>query len=85
MKKKTIEKKPKEKMINVDLEDIPVKVLASSIRDIAEGMRKLLNGPLKEETIVLLIHEHTKAPRPIIRMVLNSIPQLSKKYLKEKT
>ena len=62
--------------------------LAKHIKDVAEGMRRLLDTPLKEETILLLIQQSikVKAQRPTleqIRVVLHNAAKLDKLYLKD--
>lgn len=53
-------------------------ILAASVIKISEAMDRLLNAPegLKQEAIVLLIHDMTKVGKPDIRLVLKALPQL---------
>lgn len=60
---------------------VPVQVLAKHIRDLSAAAGKLLSAGLKEETIVLLLHDHTKIGKPHIRAVLRGLPELANAYL----
>lgn len=81
-------KPPKLRVVDPD-KAVPVEVLAESIRTIAEGTRRLLDGPLKRSTIQLLI-QHA-APRDgrggligirEVERVLEGIENLKRKHCK---
>lgn len=74
---------------------VAVEVLAASIQSISDGVKKLLAGPLKEETLLLLIQD--AAPRvhgPLgrsatvskkeIKAVLDGIAGLAAAHIKRK-
>ena len=75
-------------------EPVPVEVLASSIRAISSGIKKLRSGPLGEKALLLLISENCqkkghnngyvkcKIPPATIKAVLDSIETLQQAYLK---
>jgi hypothetical protein len=72
---------------------VPVEVLAASIREIAQGVKKLREGPLNDKALVLLIQHNTrgcgsygsgKASTNDIRAVLESMETLEAAYLKKK-
>jgi hypothetical protein len=60
----------------------PDEILAAAIIKISEAMDRLNRGPLKRDTIVLLIHDHTKIARRDIGAVLNTLDSLQRIYLK---
>lgn len=73
---------------------VPVEVLASSIKAISEGVRKLLAGPIKTDTLILLIQhasqkvggrysKHHVGYREI-KSVLDGIESLAESHLKPK-
>lgn len=74
---------------------VPVKVLANSIRAIAEGINTLRKGPLGEKALLLLISDNCKkkgnrgystkfkVSPSMIKIVLDSIETLQSAYLKE--
>lgn len=77
-------------------EEVPIEVLATSIRTIAAGIKKLRDGPLGEKALLLLIADNcrTKSKRgnystkckvapATIKMVLDSIESLQSVYLKQ--
>ncbi len=75
--------KPKEEKVKIlqnPEEPIETEVLANHIVKISEGFKKLLNGGLRQETIVLLIHAHTNVGKPAIRDVLKTLPLLRQLY-----
>ncbi len=68
-------------------EDPPDKILAKHIVEIQQAMRKLMGGPLRERTIVLLIHDALPKPAKVgkrdIALVLNAIENLAHTFVKE--
>ena len=62
--------------------EIPVEILAQSIKDISEGIRKMRSGRLTDRAIILLIADNCNVGKPAIKEVLESMNSLSKKYLK---
>lgn len=62
----------------------PDEVIAQSIIELSEGMRKLNLGPLKKETLIVLLHNSTKLPKREIEYVLNALSRLEADYLKPK-
>lgn len=69
------------------MQDESVEVLASSIKIIAEGVKKLRAGALNEKCILLLI-EHACTPKvgkKQIKAVLDALEGLSDEYLKGET
>ena len=74
-------------------DQVPLEVLATSIRAIAAGIKNLRKGPLGEKALILLIQDNchmTKGYRrkkvninsATIKSVLESIESLQSKYLK---
>lgn len=57
-------------------------ILAEHIVSIDTNIKRLLGGPLKRETIVLLLHDSTKVTRRDINAVLNGLDSLRKQYVK---
>jgi hypothetical protein len=72
---------------------VPVEVLAASIKAIAEGTRKLLDGPLNEKALLLLIqhaapavggrYSNSKVGITEIKAVLEGMASLETAYLKK--
>lgn len=75
-------------------EQVPVDVIASSIKAISEGVSKLMSGSLNEKAVVLLIQHaapnvggrygQSKVGTTEIRAVLGGIQSLEQTYLKKK-
>lgn len=89
----TPSRSPKEIIVKQDeANPVPVEVLATSIKAISDGMKKLLSGPLNEKALVLLIQHACPStrkygPRPgtsEIKSVLAGIESLERTYLKAK-
>lgn len=59
-----------------------VEEMAETLDSLAKGVRALLGGRLKEETVVLLISESSKVSKARVRDVLNAIKTLPKTYNK---
>jgi hypothetical protein len=57
------------------------KILAKAILELSEGVNRLLAGPLRFETIVLLLKEKSGVPLYQVREVLAALPRL-KEFLK---
>lgn len=70
---------------------VPVEVMAESIKAISTGIKKLIAGPLNEKALILLIQHATpgigysgKPSAKEIRNVLEGIESLEKVYLRKK-
>lgn len=63
-------------------EEIPAEIIAQSIVDLAEGMKKLNSTRLTRRAIVLLIHDQSKVGKRDIEIVLNNLEQLEDLWLK---
>lgn len=83
------------KVINKDdTKPMPVEVLAESIKAISDGVRKLMNGPLNDKAIFILIQNAApsvggrygaqKIGLTEIRAVLEGMDLLEATYLKRK-
>lgn len=59
-----------------------MELVAQSIIDLDAAFKRLLTGPLKAETIVLLLHDMTKLSRTDIRKVLEAAGKIRQTYLK---
>lgn len=62
---------------------IAAEVIAQSIVDIAQGMKKLSGTRLTRKAIVALIHEHSKIARSTIEVILNNLESLETTWLKK--
>jgi hypothetical protein len=72
-------------------EPMPVEIIADHIKTISEGMKKLLNGPLNEKALFLLIQNAAptfrngrKISLTEISTVIEGIESLEKTYLRDK-
>jgi len=62
----------------------PIEIIAKSILDIAEGMKKLNSTRLNREALVTLIWDNSHVPKKEIRIVLNNLEVLESLFLKKK-
>lgn len=77
-------------MVNIKIkkdEENPesVELLAKSIIQVAEGFEKVLNSPLNEDALVLLLQNIigiTKINKSQIKLVLKALPRLKAWYIK---
>lgn len=60
----------------------PVEEVAQAIVDIAAAMKKMNSTRLRQEAIVILIHEHCKVGKLDIRRVIFSLENMDKQWLK---
>lgn len=75
-------------------EDVPIEVLATSIRAISAGIKALRKGPLGDKALLLLISENcrkkgrsgfpvkVKVTPATVKMILESLESLQTTYLK---
>lgn len=70
-------------VIEQDEIPMPIEILERHIRQISEWTKKGLKAGLKEETIVILLHEHTKVGKPHIREILRALPKLAERCLQK--
>jgi hypothetical protein len=73
-----------------DQKPVPIEILAQQIGAIADGIKKLRSGPIKDDTLVLLIQNacpsvkgsYSKPTITEIRSVLDGIENLRRAHLK---
>lgn len=63
---------------------IGAEIIAQSIVDIAEAMKKINETRLTRDAIVTLIHERSKISKRDINIVLNNLEQMESFWLKRK-
>ena len=62
-----------------------VELLAKSVIQVAEGFQKVLNSPLKERGLIVLLHDGigpAKITKAQIKLVLEALPRLKGWYVK---
>ena len=62
-----------------------VELLAKSVIQVAEGFQKVLNSPLRERGLIVLLHDGigaTKITKAQIKLVLEALPRLKGWYVK---
>ncbi len=62
---------------------IPVEIMAESIKEISDGIKKMRSGKLTDRAIILLIHDHCNVSFKDIKSVMDSMQELSSIYLKK--
>lgn len=67
-----------------DTDPVPYVVLAQSIAEIADAMKKIRATRLRQDTLVTLLAHTTKLPRKDITYVLNALDSLEIAHLKPK-
>lgn len=79
------------KVVQDQVDQVPVEVLATSIKSISQGTKKLLAGPLNHSALVLLIQHAAPTVRGRkvsvvdVKAVLEGMESLEKAFLKSKT
>jgi hypothetical protein len=59
--------------------------LADAITKLSEAGKALATSRLKQETIVLLLHNMTKVGKKDIVFILNALPEMQRTFLKPET
>jgi hypothetical protein len=78
------------KIVQEEGNEVPVEIIAKHIISISEGIKKLLNGPLNEKALLLLIQNaapstsYGKIGITEIRSVIEGISSLEKTYIRKK-
>ena len=71
------------KVVPTPEKEEPVEVIAQAIQDMSRACQKLLNGRLKREAIVALIHDKSGIAKRTIEYVLNNLEQLEHTWLRK--
>jgi hypothetical protein len=66
-------------------DEVATEILATSIRDIAEGVRRIRRGGLNDRALILLIQDASGVPMRACRTVIKALEQLDQLYLKSGT
>jgi len=62
-----------------------IAAIAEGVVKVSKAMKAIEEGPLKRETIVVLIHHDTKLSMKAINKVLTSLSQLEELYVKPRS
>lgn len=65
----------------MDIDDVDWSQIAEHIVKLSKAMESAMSSPLREKTVVLLLHNATKVPKKHIVSVLRALPQLKEMYL----
>lgn len=63
---------------------IPVDVIVASVERIAAGMKTLNTSRLNKEAIVLMVAASSRVSKETVRLVLNNLENLERRWLKPK-
>jgi len=61
----------------------PLQIIAKSIIDLSDAYKRIEDGPLKRNTIVVLLKDATGLPARDINKILDAVLKLKQYYLKE--
>ena len=62
-----------------------VELLAQSVIQVAEGFQKVLNSPLTQRALIVLLHDgigQAKITKSQIKLVIEALPRLKAWYIK---
>jgi hypothetical protein len=62
--------------------DLRFNEVHENIRTMCEGLKTLSESGLKEDLLVLMLHDTTGVTKTDIRCILKALPLLEKRYLK---
>lgn len=72
------------KVVQSEIDPVPVELIASSIRDIGIAARRIEASGLSERALCLLLSDSSQVPFSTCRLVLRSIVALEQNYVKKK-
>lgn len=72
----------KVKVVQEKNKPVPTEVIAASIKDIADGVKKMRAGRLNDTAIVYLVHRASGVAMNDVRKVINGMESLEREYLK---
>lgn len=75
---------PKIKVVQEPEKEVPTEIVAQAIVDISHGMKKIEDGRLNWEALVLLVSHASGVGKPDVRAVLSGLSELERTYLKPK-
>jgi len=76
---------PEVNLITDEVNPEPLELLAKSIIQISDGFQKLLDSPLNQRALILLLHDaigQGRINKVQIKLVLDSLPRLKEWYVK---
>lgn len=71
-------------VVQVEEDEVPFTVLATSVRDLAVMGKKIINSPISLDVVVIIMAEKTGIHRRDVRKILETLPDLEKMFLKPK-
>lgn len=77
-------KKPRVRVVQPDepAQRVTYEILATAVRELAQGVKKLRASPLNDRAIILLLHDTTGISKRDIQSMLDSMENLERTYLK---
>lgn len=75
MKKVVIKQSPEK--------EVPVEVMAQAVVDLSRAAKRLLNGPLKRDAIIVLIKDKTNLTKGVIAAVLDQLEDLERTWVRK--
>lgn len=63
-------------------EVVPTEIIAQSIKEISDGVKKLRAGKLNDKALVFLIHKSSGVASDTVRAVMRGMENLEKEFLK---
>ena len=75
-------RKNKVEVVQDKEDEVPVEIIAKSIRTISSAWEKMKRAGLKERTIILLLHDASKVGKSDIKKILQALSELKFLYLK---
>lgn len=70
------------KVIQPEINPVPVEVLAASIKQIAASMKSIESTRMNRRCLIALIHDNSRVGKREIEIVLNNLCELERTWLK---
>lgn len=78
----TTTKKVRVEVMQQPQNEVPTEVLATSIKEISEGMKRLRSGRLNDRALLTLLQRSCGVSQSDIKSVMDGLESLSRDYLK---
>lgn len=77
-------KRPRVRVVQPDepAQRVTYEILATAVKELAQGVKKLRASPLNDRAIILLLHDATGISKRDIQTMLDSMENLERTYLK---
>lgn len=70
------------KVVQTEVDPVPVEILATSIRDIGIAMRRIESSGLSQRALALLLSDSSRESMSVVVRVLNALGSLERNFIR---